>query len=96
MVSESTAFLIDVVITLVSAVLILGTLYQYFFNNKNFIQAITVPFGNPTSLDSTDSEPVESVDQVTFTKRKKRWLMAIIVVFNIVFFYAVYVYVLPY
>lgn len=94
MVSELTVFLIDVVITLVSAVLFLGALYQYFFKNKNFIQAFIVPFGNPASSDSTDSEPVESVDQVTLTKRKKRWLIAIIVVFNILFFYAVYVYVL--
>ena len=91
MVSESTVFLIDVVITLVSAVLFLGALYQYFFKNKNFIQAFIVPFGNPASSDSTDSEPV---DQVTFTKRKKRWLIATIVVFHILFFYAVYVYVL--
>ena len=96
MVSESTVFLIDVVLTLVSAVLFLGALYQYFFKNKNFIQAFIVPFGNRTPQDSTDSESVESVDQVALTKRKKRWLIAIIVVFNIVFFYAVYVYVLPY
>ena len=95
MVSELTVFLIDVVITLVSAVLILGTLYQYFFKNKDFIQAINVPFGNRTPHDSADSKSVESVDQVTLTKRKKRWLIAIIVVFNFLFFYAVYVYVLP-
>jgi len=94
MVSELTVFLIDVVITLVSAVLILGTLYQYFFKNKDFIQAITVPFGNRTPEDSADSKSVESVDQVTLTKRKKRWLIAIIVVFNILFFYTVYAYVL--
>ena len=94
MVSELTVFLIDVVITLVSAVLILGTLYQYFFKNKDFIQAINVPFGHRTPYDSADSKSVESVDQVTLTKRKKRWLIAIIVVFNILFFYTVYAYVL--
>ena len=94
MVSELTVFLIDVVITLVSAVLILGTLYQYFFKNKDFIQAINVPFGNRTPHDSADSKSFESVDQVTLTKRKKRWLIAIIVVFNILFFYTVYAYVL--
>jgi len=94
MVSELTVFLIDVVITLVSAVLILGTLYQYFFKNKDFIQAINVPFGNRTPHDSADSKSVESVDQVTLTKREKRWLIAIIVVFNILFFYTVYAYVL--
>ena len=94
MVSELTVFLIDVVITLVSAVLILGTLYQYFFKNKDFIQAINVPFGNRTPHDSADSKSVESVDQVTLTKRKKRWLIAIIIAFNILFFYTVYAYVL--
>ena len=94
MVSELTVFLIDVVITLVSAVLILGTLYQYFFKNKDFIQAINVPFGNRTPHDSADSKSVESVDQVTLTKRKKRWLIAIIVVFNILFVYTVYAYIL--
>ena len=94
MVSELTVFLIDVVITLVSAVLILGTLYQYFFKNKDFIQAITVPFVNRTPQDSADSKSVESVDQVTLTKRKKRWLIAIIIAFNILFFYTVYAYVL--
>lgn len=94
MVSELTVFLIDVVITLVSAVLILGTLYQYFFKNKDFIQAINVPFGNRTPQDSADSKSVKSIDQVTLTKRKKRWLIAIIIAFNILFFYTVYAYVL--
>ena len=92
--TEFLSFLCGAVSFLVFVVSVLGTLYQRFFKKESWNTAFIAPFGNLASSDSTDSEPVESVDQVTLTKRKKRWLIAIIVVFNILFFYTVYVYVL--
>lgn len=88
-------FLCGAVSFLVFVASVLGTLYQRFLEKESWNTAFIAPFGNPASSDTADSEPVESVDQVTLTKRKKRWLIAIIVVFNFLFFYAVYVYVLP-
>ena len=94
--TEFLSFLCGAVSFLVFVVSVLGTLYQRFFKKESWNTALIAPLGNPASSDTADTELVESVDQDTLAKRKKRWLIAIIVVFNIVFFYTVYVYVLPY
>jgi predicted MFS family arabinose efflux permease len=92
--TEFLSFLCGAVSFLVFVVSVLGTLYQRFFKKESWNTALIAPFGNRTPHDSADSKSVESVDQVTLTKRKKRWLIAIIVVFNILFFYTVYAYIL--
>ena len=67
---------------------ILNILLQFFVRNKSLKEAILWP--------NTIDEANEPVDDETIAKRKKRFFIAAVAIFNVLFFYAVYVYVLPY
>ena len=67
---------------------ILNILFQFFVRKKSLKEAILWP--NP--IDETN----EPVDDETIAKRKKRFFIAAVAIFNVLFFYTVYVYVLPY
>ena len=70
-----------------------GSLYQRIFKGVSWSIALAKPFGERGSSDTEDSE---SADQETISQRKKRLAIVALVIFNLLFFYCIYVYVLPY
>ena len=67
---------------------ILNILFQFFVRKKSLKEAILWP----NTIDGAN----EPVDDETIAKRKKRFFIAAVAIFNVFFFYIVYVYVLPY